>query len=471
VTGVATAPAEASTPFERAFERAANAPAIAGNRVEVLVDGPDTYDTMIAQIELATRRIHIEQYIFNDDACGSRFADALIARAAAGVRIRILYDWLGCLGTPNKFWRKLRRAGIDARPFGKPRLADPLFFISRDHRKVLIVDGMRAVTGGLCIGDEWTGDAKQCSGPWRDTAISIEGPGAQGLDAAFRRAWMFAGGDAPDDATEIDAQVASCGDTTVRVIATEPGRERAFRIIDLILAIAEEKIWLTEAYLVAPQRLYQAFKDAARDGVDVRMLLPGQSDLRVVRNLTRSGYRGLMGSGVRIWEWGGPMLHAKTIVADGRWVRVGSSNLNPSSLLANWELDVLIDDRAIAGTMESQFLTDIARSSEVVRRPRRIPVLFGRSVPPALARSNPEAGQPARHVPGVRERRRRAVIALSGLVSGARAAVFGPMAALLLLVAVLFVLFPGPMAWVAASLCGVFGSMALVRALGHRARG
>ncbi len=263
----------------------------------------------------------------------------------------------------------------------------------------------------------------------------------------------------------------ACGDTTIRVVATEPGRERAFRTIDLLLAAAEEKVWVTEAYLVAPQRLYEAFKDAARSGTDVRMLLPGHSDLRVVRNLTRIGYRGLMRGGVRLWEWDGPMLHAKTIVVDGRWVRIGSSNLNPSSLLANWEIDVLVEDADLAAAMERQFLSDIARSREVIRKPRKIPALFGRTIPPSLAREHPNAGSSSRHIPGGRERRRRAITAVSGLVRGARAALFGPIAAVMLLAAVSFILFPYFMAWLAAALSGTLGLMALVRALGHRGRG
>ncbi len=457
--------------FERAIERAAGAQGIPGNRVTMLVDGPETYDVMLEQIASAQQRVHIEQYIFAGDATGERFVMALEAKALEGVKVRVLYDWIGCIRTPRRIWRRLRAAGAEVIAFGIPRFRDPLLIVARDHRKVLVVDGRRAVTGGLCIGDEWVGDPARQRLPWRDTAISIDGPGARALDQSFRQAWVFAGGTAPDDATEVGPDVPAGGNTTIRIVATEPGRERAFRTIDLLLAAAEEKVWVTEAYLVAPQRLYEAFKDAARSGTDVRMLLPGHSDLRVVRNLTRIGYRGLMGAGVRLWEWDGPMLHAKTIVVDGRWVRIGSSNLNPSSLLANWEVDVLVEDADLAVAMERQFLGDIARSREVIRKPRKIPELFGRSIPPSLAREHPNAGSGSRHIPGGRERRRRAITALSGLVRGARAALFGPLAAALLLAAVSFTVFPYFMAWAAAAVSGTLGAMALVRALGHRDRG
>ena len=216
----------ASRPFHRAVERASNAPAIPGNRVTLLIDGPATYDTMLEQIASAMHRVHLEQYIFNDDTCGRRFADALIAKAESGITVRVLHDWFGCLGTPRRFWRRMRDAGIEVRAFGVPRLGDPLLIVARDHRKVLVVDGARGVTGGLCIGDEWLGDEPGRRLPWRDTAIAIEGPAARGLDSAFTRAWHFAGGTAPDDGAEVGADVPAMGDTAVRVVATEPGYER-----------------------------------------------------------------------------------------------------------------------------------------------------------------------------------------------------------------------------------------------------
>ncbi|MFI5358340.1 MAG: phospholipase D-like domain-containing protein, partial [Opitutales bacterium] len=261
------------------------------------------------------------------------------------------------------------------------------------------------------------------------------------------------------------------GALDVRVVATEPGRERGFRTIDLLLGVSASRIWVTEAYLSAPPRMYQAFKDAARDGADVRLLLPGSSDIRAVRNLSRVGYRGLLQAGVRIWEWGGPMLHAKTIVADGRWVRVGSSNLNPSSLLANWEIDVFAYGETLAKQMERQFLTDLTASSEVLLRPRRIPTIMGRKVYPALARKAPVDAAPARHSRTFRERRTRAIVLLGSMVQGARAAIFGPLALILLAAALLFAVFPRPMAWTASILAATVGGAMLVRALGHRARG
>ena len=187
------------------------------------------------------------------------------------------------------------------------------------------------------------------------------------------------------------------------MIGGEPGRERAFRVIELLAAGSIERLWITDAYLVAPPRLFQALRDAARDGVDVRLLVPGSSDLPLVRNLSRIGYRELLRSGVRIYEWDGPMLHAKTIVADGRWVRVGSSNLNPSSLIGNYELDVLIEDPALAEAMERQFRLDIARSREVRRRPLRGPRRISEALPTALTREDPSVRPASLPAPAARD--------------------------------------------------------------------
>ena len=462
-----------SEALQRAFNRAAGASVSPANRVELLIDGPATYAAMHAMIDAARSRIHLENYIIHDDACGQEFADRLISRARAGVKVRVMYDWFGSVATGRRYWHRLRESGIEVRAFGPFTFSDPLLIFARDHRKVLVVDGAAAITGGLCIGDEWVGNPAKHRLPWRDTAIAVHGSAAAALDVAFTSSWTASGGAAPDDLLELgnNPAAAAAGDVDVRVVATQPGLERAFRTIDLMLGVSATRIWVTEAYLSAPPRMYQAFKDAARDGADVRLLLPGSSDVRAVRNLSRVGYRGLLRAGVRIWEWNGPMLHAKTIVADGRWVRIGSSNLNPSSLLTNWEIDLFAYGEDLAHKMERQFLQDLAMSSEVLLRPRRIPAVLGREVPPALSRQAPAAVAPGTHSRSFRERRVRAVVLLGSMIQGARAAIFGPLALLLLSAAAVFALLPRPSALVASGLSAVFGVALAVRALGHRARG
>jgi len=354
-----------------AINRAAGGRPVPGNQVHLLIDGPKTYQAMLEVIAQASRWVHFENYIIRSDAAGWRFAEMLATRAREGVQVRVLYDWLGSFTTSRGFWSYLRKAGVEVRAFHPPQLVDAVTNISRNHRKLVVADGSRAVLGGLCIGCEWTGESHAGGQPWRDTAVEIQGPAAAVLDQSFASVWEMAGVKVPPG--QAAGVVDPKGGGDVRVISGEPGRERAYRVIELLAAGSVERLWITDAYLVAPPRLFQALRDCARDGVDVRLLVPGSSDLPIIRNLSRIGYRDLLHSGVRIYEWDGPMLHAKTIVCDDRWVRIGSSNLNPSSLLSNYELDVLIEDAGLADAMEAQFRRDIARSREVASRPARGP--------------------------------------------------------------------------------------------------
>jgi cardiolipin synthase len=320
--------------------------------------------------------------------------------------------------------------------------------------------------GGLCIGREWTGEGTRDGLPWRDTAVDIAGPAAAVLDQAFARTWSIAGGVLPDE--HVARRVVPQGQAEVRVIGGEPGRERTYRVIELLAAGAIERLWITDAYLVAPPRLFQALRDAARDGVDVRLLVPGSSDLPLVRNLSRIGYRQLLRSGVRIFEWDGPMLHAKTSVADGRWSRVGSSNLNPSSLVGNYELDVLIEDPALGDAMDRQFRLDIARSREVTRRPARGPQRISAALPSVLSHEAPEIpGSP--HHPTRRERRQRAALAVRSLISTARRSIFLPLSVILISLGVMFFALPRITAYAFGVLCGWLALSAWREAFRRRA--
>ena len=357
--------------LQRALGRAIEAPLIGGNRAELLVDGPVAYPAMLALIAGAKRRVHFENYIFRDDGTGRRFAEALAARARAGIEVRVLYDWLGSISTPPGFWAALRDAGCDVRAFGPPSFRRPLDLLRRDHRKLVVTDGNTAVLGGLCIGDEWAGGGGvPC---WRDTAVRLEGPIARALDRSFARLWRHAGGHVIDlDAPPSPAD----GSVTARVVDGPPALARAYRIYQLIAALAERSLFVTGAYPLAPASLRNALASAARAGVDVRILAPGRSDLPILNQAARAHYAALLRAGVRIYEWTGPMLHAKTVVADGNWALIGSSNLNPFSLWGSFELDVEIQDPALASVLERQFLADLRSAREITpeswrRRPAR----------------------------------------------------------------------------------------------------
>jgi cardiolipin synthase len=269
-----------------AINRAAGGRPIPGNHVELLINGPDTYAAMLELIARASRWIHFENYIIRSDTEGWRFAEALAARAREGIRVRVLYDGIGSMFTSRKLWRFLRQAGAEVRSFHPLRPLHIVTNFARDHRKLVVADGAGAVIGGLCIGREWTGDADKIR-PWRDTAVRIGGPASAVLDQAFARTWSVAGKALPGE--EAAGRVTPEGEGEVRVIMGEPGRERAFRVIELLAAGSVERLWITDAYMVAPPRLFQALRDASRDGVDVRMLVPGSSDLPLIRNASCSG--------------------------------------------------------------------------------------------------------------------------------------------------------------------------------------
>jgi cardiolipin synthase len=356
----------------QSFCRVADAQQSTGNRVRLLRDGPETFAAWLSAIGDARLYVHLENYIIQEDATGQAFADALIAAAKRGVQCRVLYDWLGCLTrSSGKFWRQMTKSGIEVRRYNPPHLANPLRWISRDHRKVLCVDGRVAFTGGLCIGHDWVGDPARNIPPWRDTAIAIHGPAVAQIDAAFVDSWKAVRHPTPPPPHVPAGDDAQAGGVDVSVIAGRPDGMGLYRLEQLVAEIAKRSLWLTDGYFVATTAYVRALAGAARAGVDVRLLVPGSSNWPLVGALSKSAYRPLLEAGVRVFEWDGPMVHAKTAVADGCWTRIGSSNSNLASWVSNRELDVTIKDHALAAQMEAMFEADIQNSTEVVLAPGR----------------------------------------------------------------------------------------------------
>jgi len=351
----------------QALSRVAGAPLVPGNRVRLLRDSTEGYPAWLAEIEQARRTVLIEAYIFADDAAGNRFADALAACALRGVRVRVLHDWLGDFGeVGRRFWRRLERAGVEVRTFNPFRFDSPLAWLRRNHRKSLVVDGRVGFVTGLCIAARWEGAPERGVPPWRDTGVEIEGPAVGDLAAAFAAVWAEAGPPLPPEDVAAVADAVPAGKVALRAIASEPATAGLYRLDQLVAALARSRLWITDAYFVGVPSYAQALRAAAVDGVDVRLLVPGTSDLGIVKRLGVAGYRPLLESGVRVFEWNGPMLHAKTAVADGQWARVGSSNLNIASWMGNWELDVAVEDAGFAREMEVAFEEDLLNSTEIV---------------------------------------------------------------------------------------------------------
>ena len=352
---------------EQAFSRAAGAPLLPGNHVQLLKDARENYPAWLDAIARATRTIHFESYIVHDDASGEQFSDALIARAADGVRVRVIYDWLGGFGkTSRKFWNRLRTGGVEVRCYNPPSLASPLGWLSRDHRKILTVDGRVGFVSGLCVGQAWVGDPARGIPPWRDTGVEVRGPAVREIEEAFAEMWALMGDPLPHPSLVRTDGIATAGETALRVVATVPNSAGLLRLDQLVAALARKRLWLTDAYYAGTPVYVQALRAAARDGVDIRLLVPSGTDIPLLRPLSRTGYRPLLEAGIRVFEWNGSMLHAKTAVADGRWARVGSTNLNPASWLGNCELDVIVEDEKFASDMETMYLEDLTNATEVI---------------------------------------------------------------------------------------------------------
>ncbi|MFO1075084.1 MAG: phospholipase D-like domain-containing protein [Geminicoccaceae bacterium] len=366
--------------LDQAFSRITGSRLVAGNGVRLLLDAAENYPAWLTAIAAAGRTVHFENYIIADDEVGRSFAQALAERARAGVTVRLLYDWWGCLGKGSRrLWAELRRQGVEVRVFNPPQPMAPLACLRRDHRKVLTVDGEIAFVSGLCLAKSWLGEPERGIPPWRDTGVELRGPVVADVEAAFVESWRLAGGRVPPHERSPQAPSAPAGPIKARVVRGRPGQLSTYRLDQLVAAAARETLWLTDAYFMATTGFVQALTEANRDGVDVRLLVPGSNDVMGAQTLVRSGYRPLLEAGIRIFEWNGSMLHAKTAVCDGQWVRIGSTNLNLTGWLTNWELDLIVEDAEFARQMEAVYREDLAGATEIVLdRGRRIHAMAAR---------------------------------------------------------------------------------------------
>ena len=337
-------------------------------------DGTRIFGAMIDVIERARETLVLESYIVNSDSVGGRFADALIAAAARGVRVRLIADWVGSWTTTRAFWRRLREGGVDVRIFNPPGLRAWLGLMPRDHRKLLVADEEVAITGGIGLSEEWSGIVKRKRrAPWRDTAVRIRGPAAVDMARAFETMWKRANFEERRAARRHVIRRARNTDTTpeqssgavVGIIEGEPWRLRVARALQIQSVSAERAIWIASAYFYPSSAEMEALCGAALDNVDVRILVPSTYDHPWVRGLTRRVYRQLLRNGVRIWEWNGIMMHAKMSVIDGRWVRVGSTDFNPLGVAINYELDAVIESKELGKAAEEMFLRDLEGSTEI----------------------------------------------------------------------------------------------------------
>lgn len=356
-------------------ESIGGSPLVTGNKVTLLIDAPATYQAMIKAIRQARDHINLEVYLFADDEIGRTFADLLREKQGAGVQVNLLYDSLGSRRVPPSFFEELRRSGIQALEFNPidPAKARRTWLLTRrDHRKILVVDGKAAFTGGINIAEIYSESSSgrllgpKTKMPWRDTHVQIEGPAAAEFQKLFLDAWAEQHG--PNlPARNYFPPLKKRGDDLVQVIANRPGEKKPAIYLMYLSAIsrAEKSVHLTNPYFVPDKQMVKALKEAAGRGVDVKIILPGSSDSGVIFFAGRSFYTELLRAGVRLYERKGAMLHAKTAVVDGVWSTIGSTNLELWSFTRNYEVNTIILQEDFAAQMEELFARDAADSKEV----------------------------------------------------------------------------------------------------------
>jgi cardiolipin synthase len=350
--------------FVELLSRIEESPMHPGNHVRVFFRGQDAFGAMLEDLGRAALEILLETYILRDDDTGRRFQEALGAAAARGVTVRVLADAFGSIRLGRKFWKGFESSGVDARLFH--RFGIPVRrFLFRDHRKILVVDRRIAYTGGMNIGDEYGSALIPRERVFRDTHARVEGPVAAEMAAVFREGWRSS--DGGDFALEPVA-VAETSGARVMVLDSRPGRgaREVSAALAAIAGGARRRLWITEAYFAPRRRVAPILGRAVARGVDVRLLLPGRTDVRTVRHAGHGFFAGLLRRGVRIFEYQAAALHAKSIVADGRVSVIGSSNIDFRSFERNAECNFAIFDAPVAEEMERRFLRDLEGSAEIL---------------------------------------------------------------------------------------------------------
>jgi cardiolipin synthase len=349
-------------------------PLVMGNQVTLLQDGTATYAAMFAAIRGARDHINLESYIIEDDAAGQAFAELLVAQQARGVQVNLIYDSFGSVGTPKAFFDRLKAAGVAVHEFNpiNPFAAKGPWMINhRDHRKLLVVDGHTVFLGGINISSVYaSGSVLRRAGKsvgrkiaWRDTHIQIKGPVVAEFQALFMQTWAKQKGEALAPRVYFPALTAQ-GQDIARAIGSTPDDPFSLIYLTLISAIgnAEKQVHLTNAYFVPDPQLLDSLTAAAARGVDVKLILPSESDSALVFHAGRAHYTQLLQGGVKIFERAGALLHAKTAVVDGVWSTVGSTNLDWRSFMDNDEVNAVILGRGFAQQMQTMFNQDLAAS-------------------------------------------------------------------------------------------------------------
>ena len=361
--------------FTAVVETVTDSPLTKGNKVTLLTDGQAAYAAMFKAIQNAKYHINLETFIIVDDEVGRKFTDLLLQKQAEGVQVNLIFDSMGSYGTPAIFFQRLRDKGIhvaEFNPVNPMKAHGHWLLIHPDHRKILVVDGKVAIAGGINISAVYSSrlsgmrHAKGAPLPVRDTDVQIEGPAVAEFQKLFLDTWRKQRGVKLPEQDYFPA-LKEEGNNLVRVVGSTTGQSNRLTFVVYVSAItfAEHSIHLTNAYLIPDNQILDAFADAAKRGVDVKIILPSTSDSSIAMHAMQYNYTELLKAGVKIYERRNAWLHAKTAVIDGVWSTVGSTNLDFWSLLSDDEVNSVVLSHEFAIEMEKMFARDLAESDQI----------------------------------------------------------------------------------------------------------
>jgi len=340
-----------------------------GNRIDILKNGVQIFPAMLSAVRAARKTINLEFYIFWDGDIGRTFAEAFAERARAGVKVNVILDAVGSSPMSRELVLFLEGNGVSVEWYHPIRWYTLSRVNHRTHRKLLVVDGEVGFCGGVGIADLWLGDADS-EEHWRDTVARVEGPAVTQMQFAFMDNWIKSRGEL---LTGLDyfPRLSPHGTCRAQVLKSSPSEgSSAVKLMYIVSIVSAQKsIYISSAYFIPDADTMRALEGAVKRGVDVRVIVPGElSDVPIVRHAGRFFYNRLLRRGIRIFEYQPTMMHAKTMVVDGIWTTIGSSNFDDRSFRLNDEVNVNVYDEGIAAQMQQMFFQDLARCEEVERR-------------------------------------------------------------------------------------------------------
>ena len=354
--------------FFRWFRRNTEAVFSHGNRVHLFNSGAEIIAAILQSFSVARHSICAEFYIIRNDRTGRAFADALLAAAARGVTVRLLYDYIGCFDTPGGYFRQLEKGGVECVGFNPPPFRNGLaWFDRRDHRKMAVVDGVHAFVGGINIGDEYAGQGENIE-RWRDAGMLVEGPAARELQRLFMVTWQDESGKTAEWEPEGPVPRPFPADASVMIVTGSPHHNRSFIRSAFMMAIAgaADTVRILTPYFVPGPRFVRSLLRAVRRGVKVQLVLPATNDVPLVRLVSRSYYAPLLKAGIEIYEREGTVLHAKLMLIDDCWGVIGSANLDLRSFHRNYELNVIVDSHGFGRQLNEAIEEDLRQSRRIL---------------------------------------------------------------------------------------------------------